>query len=159
MDAKNKTDFEKLKVESKLFYDAIETVACPALGAKVHFTSEGFSQLRYSKKRERTLKMQEAKMKLLRKGKKLLETTATIQEHYDGYEMIHRKRHKKVLKESLMVQYWGFVAIIGETRLKVVVRRVDNGKYMFWSTIPMWRSTKYDQYSIIDRSVGDLKED
>lgn len=151
--------FEKLKENCKSFYDSVDHVTCPALNAKVHFTSEGFNHLRYSKKRERTLKVQEAKLRLLPKGKKLLETTTTIQEYCDGLELIHRKKYKKIQKESLMVQYWGFVAIIDGTRLKVVVRRVDNGAYIFWSTIPMWRSVKYDKYSVIDKSNGDLTED
>ncbi|MBC7943461.1 hypothetical protein H7X68_03115 [Candidatus Saccharibacteria bacterium] len=151
--------FERLKIKTKDFYGGIDTIQCPALNAKIHFTSEGFNHLRYSKKRERPLKMQEAKLQLVPKGKKLLEKTSTIQEYCDGLEMIRRKKHKKTVKESVMVQYWGFIAIINGTRLKVVVRRVDNGKYLFWSTVPLWRSTKYDKYSVIDRSTGDLTED
>jgi hypothetical protein len=152
-------EFERLKAKTAEFYDGVGSVQCSALDGKVYFTSEGFNHLRYSKKRERTLKMQEAKLRLVPKGKLLLEKTSTIQEYCDGLETVQRKRYKKIVKESLMVQYWGFIAIIKGTRLKVVVRRVDNGKYMFWSTVPLWRSTKYDKYSVIDHSMGDLSED
>lgn len=155
----NKEDLLMLRAETKSYYDSVDTVICPALDSKVHFTSEGFNHLLYSKKKARTSKMQEAKLKLVQRAKILLEKTSTIQEYCDGLEVVHRKKYKKVSKESLMVQYWGFIAIINGTRFKVVVRRVDNGKHLFWSVIPLWRSTKYDQYSLIDRSTGDLSED
>lgn len=159
MAVKTTKDLTKLKQTAKATYDAIGEVTCPALNAKVHFTSEGFHHLRYSHGKERPVIMQEAKLRLVPKVKWLVETTTTIQEYSEGMEEIHRKKHKKVSKQWLMVQYWGFTAIVRGTRMKVVVRRVDNGAYQFWSAIPMWRSKKYDQYSVIDKSMGNLAED
>lgn len=153
------TAFEQLKAKTKQFYDSVDPIYCPALNMKVHFTSEGFNHLRYSKKTERTIAVQGAKLRLVPQAKKLIEKTTTIQEYCDGLEMIHRKRYKKMVKESLMVQYWGFIAVIDGVRLKAVVRRVDNGKYMFWSVMPLWRSMKYDKYNLVNKSTGDLSED
>lgn len=153
------SSFEQLKIKTKQFYDTIGAIYCTALNAKVHFTSEGFNHLRYSKKTERTLDAQEAKLKLVPQGKILIETTTTIQEYCDGLEMICRKKYKKMVTESLMVQYWGFIGIINGVRLKVVVRRVDNGRYMFWSVMPLWRSMKYDKYNLVSKSTGDLTQD
>lgn len=153
-------EFEKLKAETEAFYGAVGTIKCPALsGGRIHFTSEGFNHLRYSKGRARSLVDQAAKFRLLKKAKILLATTTTIQEYSERMEEIHRKRYKKLSKEWYMVGYWGFIAIINGTRLKVVVRRVDTSLFMFWSVIPVWQVREFQGTKLADRSKGDLAED
>lgn len=99
------------------------------------------------------------KFKLVKKAKLLLELTTTIQEYSERNEEVHKKRHKKISKEWTMVGYWGFIAIINGTRLKVVVKRIDNSKYMFWSVIPVWQTKEIYGTKVTDRSKGDLAED
>jgi hypothetical protein len=148
--AKGGKSIDKLKENAQAEYNSIGAVNCPYLHAKVHFTSEGFNHLRYSKGRERTLAIQEAKLKLISKAKKLIEITTTVQEYTEGRELIHKKRYKKLSKEWSEVSYWG---------LKVLVKRVDEGKHIFWSVIPVWRTTNFQGIKVVNKSRGDLAED
>jgi hypothetical protein len=153
-------DFEKLRLETEQYYSSVEHVRCPALDdALIHFTSEGFNHLRYSKKKARSQVDQAAKFKLVRRGVELLTKTTTIQEYSERYEEIHRKRYKKMTKEWCVVGYWGFIAIIRGVRLKIVVKRIENGKYLFWSAIPVWQTKDFQGHKITDKSKGDLAED
>jgi hypothetical protein len=42
----------------------------------------------------------------------------------------------------LDVNYYGFVAIIKDARMKVIVKRVGDGTPFFWSLIPFWKNDK-----------------
>lgn len=152
-------EFDRLKASTEEFYSNVNDITCPALNSKVYFTSEGFHHLRYSKKKARTQEAQAAKFKLVKKAVLLLQKTTTIQEYSEREEEIHKKRNKKLTKAWSVVGYWGFIAIIGGTRLKVVVRRIDNGKYLFWSVIPVWQVKQFQGTRITDNSKGNLAED
>ena len=152
--------FNQLKEETEEYYGSIDHIKCSALNnASIHFTSEGLNHLKYSKKKPRTKEVQANKFKLLKKGVALLEKTTTIQEYSERTELVVKKKHKKLVKEWLPVGYWGFIGIIGGTRVKVVVKRVDNSKYMFWSVIPTWQTKEIQGHRITDRSNGDLAQD
>jgi hypothetical protein len=152
--------FEKLKSDTEAYYSSVGHVKCAALNdAMVHFTSEGFNHLRYSKKKARSKVDQAAKFKLVKRAVMLLQKTTTIQEYSERQEEIHKKRHKKLSKEWSVVGYWGFIAIINGVRLKVVVKRIDNSKYLFWSVIPVWQSKDFQGHKITDNSKGDIAED
>jgi hypothetical protein len=64
-----------------------------------------------------------------------------------------------VSKEWSVVGYWGFIAIINGVRLKVVVKRIETSKYLFWSVIPVWQTKDFQGHKITDKSKGDLAED
>jgi hypothetical protein len=100
-----------------------------------------------------------AKLNLLPMIEELVNMTATIQEHDERRELIHKKRHKKVSKEMSSVKYWGFVAIVKNKRFKVVVRRIDEGPYHFWSVIPAWRTNRFQGHRLVSNSKGDLAQD
>jgi len=153
-------EFEKLKTNTEAYYTSIAHIKCPALSdAMVHFTSEGFNHLKYSKKKARSKVDQAAKFRLVKKAVVLLQKTTTIQEYSDRREEIHKKRYKKLSKEWSNVGYWGFIAIISGVRLKVVVKRIDNSKFLFWSVIPVWQTKEILGYKMTDKSKGDLAED
>lgn len=59
----------------------------------------------------------------------------------------------------MIVKYWGFVAIIDDYRIKVIVRQVGRGGKHFWSVIPAWTKLGYREIKLISKSKGSLADD
>lgn len=155
--------FEQLKEQVKQLYSALGEVRCPYFNENVHFSAEGFYHMLFkgaSKPKKRDPKSQRMRLKLFRLAPKLLGLTKTVQEYHEEKQFVQvklNKRKEQILKE---VYYWGFVAIIDERRIKVVVKQIGNGNKKFWSIIPNWGSKKTSQGErIIIRHAGDLEND
>lgn len=155
------SNYEKIKEDANNFYQKIGAIRCPALNnSLVHFTSEGFNHLVYKgSRKERSKNDQITKFKILPKAKKVIETSTTYQEYDEGLIEVRRKKFKRVVNESVPVKYWGFVAIIENFRIKVIVRLVGNGQMHFWSVIPAWVTNHYRDIKLISQAKGDLAED
>lgn len=155
------SNYDKLREEAHNFYQKIEAVRCPALNNElVHFNAGGFNHLIYKgRRRERSKNDQITKFKLLPKAKTILEISTTYQEYDESLTTVRRKRFKKTAEETAPVKYWGFVAIIQNFRVKVIVRQIGNGQKQFWSVIPAWRTDHYRDIKLISMSKGDLAED
>ncbi len=152
-------DYEQIKQKAYTDYSQIKPIRCPYLKQEVSFTGKGFWHIVYrsqGKKREESAQIM--RFRLLSKAVKLISRTATIQE-YDSYtgEVPIRDHGKKVIK-VITRQFFGYIAIIDEWKIKVIVRKDGNGKPYFWSVIPNWvtnkkRDGKYTNYT------GNLEED
>lgn len=155
------SNYDKLREDANNFYQTIGKVNCPAFNNEpVHFSSEGFNHLIYkNERRERKREIQIMKFQLLPKAKKLVAASSTYQEEDERLISIRRKRKKKAVNESCLAHYWGFVAIIDNYRIKVIVRQVGDGKKHFWSVIPAWSKCHYKDIKLISKSKGDLAED
>lgn len=158
-DVQKAVNIDRIRAKAKAKYDALGIVRCPALSGKVHFTSEGFNHLRYAGKRERPINVQVMKLSLVGYINEILSITTTIQEHDERRELIHKKRYKKLSKEWSTIRYWGFVAIIRDKRIKVVVRQIDDGAFHFWSVIPAWKISRYQGHRVLNHAKGNLVED
>lgn len=139
-------------------YRQIGRIYCPYFQEEVHFTSEGFNHIRYRKARnERHIQVQEMRYKLLHFAPELVRLTKTLQEHEIQHlfvETKHNKRKEIVLKE---IQFFGFIAILKNYKVKVIVRQVGNGQKHFWSIIPNWKTRRTkDGRRIIQQHTGDL---
>ena len=155
--------FDKLKKQVKEDYTALGEIRCPYFNGSVHFSSEGFKHILYkgsTKLKRRDRNSQFTRLQLFKLAPKLLRLTKTVQEHYADKQFVpvrHNKRKEKVLKE---ICYWGFVAILGERRIKVIVKQIGNGKKKFWSIIPNWGIRKTDKGDrMIIQHTGDLEND
>jgi len=85
-------------------------------------TIKGFNHLIYKGARhERSKNDQITKFKLLSKAKNIIEISTTFQEFDESLTMIKKKKFKRIVEESATVKYWGFVAIINNFGVKVVV--------------------------------------
>lgn len=155
------SNYEKIREDTNNFYKQIGVIRCLALNNElVHFTAEGFNHLIFKgRRRERSKNDQITKFKLLTKAKTLLELTTTYQEYDESYTTIRKKRFKKIIDETATVKYWGFIAIIQNFRVKVIVRQIGNGQKQFWSVIPAWRTDHYRNIKIISMAKGDLADD
>lgn len=134
-------NFEKHKELAEAFYKQVGKVNCPALKAEVYFTSDGFHHLRYDNNRsERDKKVQLNKFKCLKFAIDILKQTTTLQEYRTFLQRVG-KSDKSGLYKTAMAEYYGFAAIVGENRrvrVKVIVRKIGNGNFQFWSVMPYW---------------------
>lgn len=153
--AKEDLEYEKAKLQAEEYYKSIKSVKCPAFnGEEVFFTSEGFNHILYRiKKQERELRAQLTRFKLLPLAKELLAKTNTFQECEEYSEQVLVSRHKKKEWRPVFIKDWGFVAVIHNTRVKVVVKRVGkNGQRQFHSVIPYWHTKYYRDIKIIQNT-------
>lgn len=155
------SNYDKAREDAANFYKSIGRMRCPALNNEyIHFTSEGFNHLIYkNKRRERDRSVQIMKFKLLSKVKILVGTSSTYQEYDEGLKEVRVKTKKKIVNVTRVVKYWGFVAIIKDYRIKVVIRQLGDGQKHFWSVIPAWSKSHYKDIKLISQSKGNLSED
>jgi len=41
------------------------------------------------------------------------------------------------------VEYFEFVSVIKNARIKVIVKKIEGGEPFFWSIIPFWKQADY----------------
>lgn len=155
------SNYEKIKEDSKRFYEQIGKVACPAFSQEVFFTSEGFNHLVYKNdRRERDKKVQIMKFKLLPLAKKLVGLTTTFQEYEESLREFRVKKFKKTVQETKVIKYWGIIALLENRKFKVVIRKIgDNGQLNFWSVIPAWITNYHRDIKLVSTMKGDPNDD
>ena len=123
--------FQKEKAKAKALYQTERVIYSPYFKKNIYLTQTGFRHLQVVGKRKREHNEQLFKLKFLRLGLEIIKTSSTIQEYRTGE--FHDKHG--LVKQA---KYWGMIAIIGKDNLKirVVLRRVGNGKITFWSVMP-----------------------
>lgn len=122
------------------YYQSLQPILCPALEEEIHFGfSEGFHHIIFKNKATpRTHKDQIMRFGLLRRAVQLISISTTIQEYEELTQSVVKKKNKKKINEYRLIKYWGLIAIIGNRKIKVVLRKIGNGTIQFWSIIPAW---------------------
>ena len=152
-------DYPDIRKEAQELYGSFKKIHSPALGGDIHFTSEGFNHLIYERARkERDKRTQILRFDMLERAKFILETSTTYQEYEESLRQIWKKKFKKMVQESALMHYWGFVAIINNFRIKVIARQIGNGGKHFWSVIPAWTTSYYRDIKLLSQSTGNLEE-
>ena len=129
--------FNERKEKAKLIYDAQKGINNPYLQSEIIFNSDGFHHLQFSARRERDKNEQLLKFRLLPLAISVIKKSGTLQEYRKGFIAISKKG-KDGLARTKDVEYWGFVAIVGESKIKIrtILRRVGDGNITFWSVMP-----------------------
>lgn len=129
--------FNERKEKAKIVYSSQKEIYCPYFATSVVLNSDGFHHLQFSARRERSKNEQLFKFNLLPSGLELIRKSATLQEYRKLLTPIGKKSARDGAVPMKEVEYWGFVAIVGEKRIKVrvVLRRVGNGNITFWSVM------------------------
>ena len=155
------SNYEKLRADAQKFYTSIRPVDAPAFGEHVHFTAEGFNHIVFKGSRsERERPSQMLRFKLLSKAVKLIGLSTTYQEYEETLKEFEVKSHKKKIRKTKPVKYWGVIAIIDGRKIKVILRKIgDNGQLHFWSIVPAWTTNKYRDMKIFSTMKGDPEED
>jgi hypothetical protein len=130
--------FKKLLERTRTFYQGLGEIFCPALNASISFNSDGFHHLRFDGTRaERSKQEQNNKLRCLKTAIEILKITTTIQEYRKTLQPFG-KTAQDGFKKTSEVEYWGFIAIMKDIRIKVVVRKIGSGQPHFWSVMPFW---------------------
>ena len=131
------TYFNNRKEKARTIYNTQKSLYSPYFKSQVIFNSDGFHHLRFSARRERNKKEQLLKFSLLPLAFVVVKNSGTLQEYRKGLTAVGKKS-KDGLTLTKETEYWGFVAIVGENKIKirVVAKRIGDGNIIFWSVMP-----------------------
>jgi hypothetical protein len=155
------SNYEKLKTDANNFYNNIGKVFSPIFKQNVLFSSEGFNHIIFKGSRsERERPSQIIRFKLLHLAVKLIQLSTTYQEFEETLKEFEVKNHKKKVRKSKPVRYWGIIAIIDGRKIKVILRQIgDGGNMHFWSIIPAWTTNRYRDMKFFTTMKGNPDED
>lgn len=141
----NLVEYKEKRDEAEKLYTATKKVYSPALQADIIFNAEGLHHLRYDgvHGKERDKRVQLNKFRFLKASIEIIKKSTTIQEYRRAFCPIG-KTDNKGFRKTKLCHWFCFFAIINFTksiRIRVVVRRVGEGQYHFWSVIPDWSLT------------------
>ena len=130
--------FHAAKQKAEATYGAQRSIHCPYFKQDIILNSDGFHHLQFSARRERNKNEQFLKFSLLPLALKVIRASGTVQEYRKGLAPVGKKSHRGGFTPMKEVQYWGFVAIVGERQRKIraILRKVGDGNITFWSVMP-----------------------
>jgi len=135
--------FEKAREDAEVFYKTIGEVYCPYFQEKVSFNAKGFEHLKFQKIRQaRPHQDQYIRFRLISLAPAIIQKSHTLQgmSRRKGFE--REKTHSRWEVIMRTATYYEFVAVIKETRMRVIIKQVENGPKYFWSIIPFWKMDK-----------------
>lgn len=95
------------------------------------------------------------KLRLLKPAINILNRTGTVQEYRNTLEK-WGESGKDGFSKTKKVEYWGFHDIVGDDvkiLIRVIVRKMGDGKLHFWSVMPIGKIGKQKFYK--DNLEGD----
>jgi hypothetical protein len=142
----NDSYFQAKKEKANQIYNAQRTVHNPYFDDDIVLNSDGFHHLRFSARRERNRDEQALKFTLLPLGLHILKTTTTLQEYRRTLGAIGEPARRDGSVPMKLIEWWGFVAIFvkQEIKVRVIVRKVGEGRLHFWSVMPYSRMRRGD---------------
>lgn len=150
-------EFQKVFTRAEAFYKSLVKIYCPALGQDVHFTSDGFHHLQFDGTRsERNKSTQRSKMLCLEEAVGIIRKTTTIQEFRQSMQAAG-KADRSGFRQTKKVEYYALIAVTNANkhrRINVVIRKVGEGNYHFWSVSPAWKEQKIDGQQTVRRIDG-----
>jgi hypothetical protein len=142
-------DLQEIMKGAKKAYDAHETIPCPFFGQEVTLNAEGFYHLTHKPNRQpRNVNEQKLKLRLLKKALRVIRVAGTLQEYRKSMEP-SGEPDAKGFRRMKQIEHWAFHHIVGEKKqflIRVIVRRIGDGKLHFWSVMPHGRIDKQKLY-------------
>jgi hypothetical protein len=113
----------------------------PYLKTKVAFNAKGLEHIKFKDRgKARSLQDQYVRLRLLKLAPQIIQESHTLQDFYETGHLEHQNTNARWQFVMLDVTYYGFVAIIKNARMKVIVKPVSGGQPFFWSLIPFWKN-------------------
>ncbi len=130
--------FREKKERAKKLFEKQRVIHNPYFGRGIVLNADGFHHLQFSARRERSKQEQMLKFSLLPLAFEVIRRSGTVQEYRKTLTPIGERHSKDGLTKMKTVEYWGFVAIVGERpiRVRTILRRVGDGNITFWSVMP-----------------------
>lgn len=147
--------FKKIKDEAEIFYKKIGKVHCPYLKDDVYFNSKGLEHLKFKERNKaRSSQDQYVRLRLIKLAPEIIRSSHTLQEFYETKRFEQQNINSRWENRMIAVTYYGFIAIINNARIKIIIKEVFGGNKFFWSLIPFWR---YYQKNSGDDFIGNKK--
>ena len=142
-------DHHKLVETSRKIYDATPEILCPYFKSNVSLTSDGFNHLLHKPNRQpRNINEQRLKLRLLKPALHVIRNAGTVQEYRTTLEK-WGEPGRDGFSKTKQVEYRAFHDIIGKESMiliRVIVRRIGDGKLHFWSVMPIGKIGKQKFY-------------
>jgi hypothetical protein len=154
--------FEKTKKEAEDAYKDYAPIFCPYLKTKVRFNAKGLDHIKMKAwNKSRAVSDQYLRLKFLCLVPEVLAVAGTLQEYQEknNFERVKSTGEWQMLMKP--VRYFAFVAIVKRIKIKIVIKKVDNGEPYFWSVIPFWKTQKDEMLQATKKVFheGDLEKD
>ena len=129
--------FNRVKKEAKKLYARLDKVKCPYFSDYVLFNSKGMQHLKFKAwNKTRSIKDQYMRFKLLKYAPIIIGRSCTLQELNEKKNMERVKINSRWENKAVEINYYGFIAIIDEIRIKIIIKEIEGGEKYFWSIIP-----------------------
>ncbi len=154
--------YNQRKTEAAVYYKSIISVKCPYFNNDpVHFNADGFEHIIFKEwNKTRSRVDQYARFRLLPLAVSVIKRSGTMQEYAERNSFVRRKSKGGWNKLMKLVRYYVFIAIIGELRIKVVVKEIEGGSKNFHTMYPSWEIEKRPDGSKIKKLYsGNLETD
>ena len=132
-------NFDGVVSKGEEIYKSFTSIRCPYLESEVNFSTQGLEHIKFKKHgKARFRHDQYMRFKLLHLVPEVLKLSKTVHglsetKHFERVRM--HSRTDTILKA---VTYYEFIAILKKVRIKVIVKQIEDGEYLFWSVIPFW---------------------
>ncbi len=163
---KPRIDFEKFKrakLDAEEFYKSIGEIYCPYLKEKISFNAKGLDHIKFGGwNKTRPLRDQYIRLRLLKLAPQIIRESHTLQEFFETTRLERRRINAKWQMSIEKTTYYGFVAIIRDCRIKIIIKSIEGGSKFFWSIIPFWKNRRYkvDENTVNNKKIlheGDLE--
>ena len=135
--------------QAKEIYESRNEIHCPYFSATITLNADGFNHLLHKPNRQpRNVNEQKLKLRLLKKGIAIIKKAGTLQEYRLRIEKVGKPARDGFTKMK-NIEYWAFHDIVGVEKrflMRVVLRRVGDGKVTFWSVMPHGKINKQKLY-------------
>ena len=142
-------DLHEIIRQAKSVYGAQENIQCPFFEGPVTLSADGFYHLTNKPNRQpRNINEQKLKLRLLKKALRVIRRAGTLQEYRCNMEKFGKPAQDGFTKMK-QVEYWAFHHIVGEKKrflIRVITRRIGDGKIHFWSVMPHGRIERQKLY-------------
>jgi len=152
--------FDDVKSEAEEFYRSIGVVYCPYLKDTVAFNTKGLEHIKFKERgKARVRTDQYIRFKLLKLAPKIISNSHTLQEYFETKKFEKINTNSRWEYRVVEVIYYGFVAIINQARIKIIIKQIVGGNKFFWSLIPFWKNDKKNSGNKKILHAGDLESD
>ena len=133
-------EFEKVKSIAEAEYKKIGDVQCPFLKTTVSFNAKGLDHLKLKRwNHAREKKDQWVRLKLLHLASEVIKSSHTLQGIDEGNKFERIKINSRWEKKMVRVAYYEFISVLQGCRIRIVVKKIDDGPAYFWSIVPYWK--------------------
>lgn len=139
----NVEKLNEIKEKAEEYYKSIGDIYCPYLKRNVSFNAKGLDHIKFKEwEKARLASDQYLCLKFIKVTPEVIGNTNTLQEYKETRCFERQKINSRWEQRMVDVKYYGFVAIIKKTRVKIIVKEIVGGNPYFWSVIPFWKSRK-----------------